>query len=101
MVGAARRKVLAEGLRGVFAAANRQSVLLFAGELADRWRPSHPKVSEHLEEKVEECLSCLPFPASHRRRTRTTNGQERFNQEIKRRTRVVRIFPIRRLAWVL
>jgi hypothetical protein len=95
MVGAARRKDLAEGLRGVFAAASRESALLFAEELADRWRPSHPKVSEHLEEHVEECLACLSFPASHRRRIRTTNGLERFNQELRRRTRVVRIFPNR------
>jgi putative transposase len=93
MVGAARRKDLAEGLRGVFAAASRESALLLAEELADRWRPSHPKVSEHLEEHVEECLSCLAFPESHRQRIRTTNGLERFNQELKRRTRVVRIFP--------
>ena len=93
MVGAARRKELAEGLRGVFAAASRESALLFAEELADRWRPSHPKVSEHLEEHVEECLACLSFPESHRRRIRTTNGLERFNQELRKRTRVVRIFP--------
>jgi putative transposase len=33
------------------------------------------------------------FPESHQRRIRTTNGPERLNQEIKRRTRVVRIFP--------
>jgi len=93
MVGAARRKDLAEGLRGVFAAASRESALFLAEELADRWRPSHPKVAEHLEEHVEECLACLAFPESHRRRIRTTNGLERLNQEIKRRTRVVRIFP--------
>ena len=37
----------------------------------------------------------LAFPESHRRRIRTTNGLERLNQEIKRRTRVVRIFPNR------
>ena len=41
------------------------------------------------------CLSCLSFPDSHRRRIRTTNGLERFNQELKRRSRVVRIFPNR------
>ena len=95
MVGAAKRKELAEGLRGVFAAASRGNALLFAEELANGWRPSHPKVSEHLEEHIEECLSCLAFPESHRRRIRTTNGLERLNQEIKRRTRVVRIFPNR------
>jgi transposase-like protein len=95
MVGHDRRKELAEGLRGVFAAASREVALRLAHELADRWRESHPKVAEHLEEHVEECLSCLAFPDSQRRRIRTTNGLERLNQEIKRRTRVVRIFPNR------
>ena len=52
-------------------------------------------MAEHIEEHVEECLSCLSFPESHRKRIRTTNGLERLNQEIKRRTRVVRIFPNR------
>lgn len=37
----------------------------------------------------------LAFPLKHRPRIRTTNGLERLNQEIKRRTRVVRIFPNR------
>jgi transposase-like protein len=58
-----------------------------------------PGVAEHLEEHVEECLSCLSclsFHESHRRRIRTTNGLERLNQEIKRRTRVVRIFSNRK-----
>jgi putative transposase len=95
MVGFGERGELAEGLRGVFAAPNRELALRAAEELADRWRRSHPKVAEHIEEYIEECLTCLAFPESHRRRIRTTNGLERFNQEIKRRTRVVRIFPNR------
>jgi putative transposase len=95
MVGATRRKELAAGLRGVFSAPTREAALELAEQLAERWRQSHPKVAEHLEEHVEECLACLAFPESHRRRIRTTNGLERLNQEIKRRTRVVRIFPNR------
>jgi hypothetical protein len=67
-----------------------------ASELAHKWRGrGHEKISEHLEEHIEECLTCLAFPESHQRRIRTTNGLERLNQEIKRRTRVVRIFPNR------
>lgn len=62
--------------------------------MAEKWRKKgNEKVAEHIEEHIEECLTCLAFPESHRRRIRTTNGQERLNQEIKRRTRVVRIFP--------
>ena len=95
MVGYAKRKDLAAQLRAIFAATSRDTALRLASELADRWRESHPKVACHLEEHVEECLSCLAFPESHRRRIRTTNGQERLNQEIKRRSRVVRIFPNR------
>ena len=77
----------------MFAAPSRETALRLASELAAHWRASHPRVAEHLEEHIEECLTCLSFPESHRRRIRTSGGLERLNQEIKRRTRVVRIFP--------
>ena len=94
MVGFAKRKDLAADLRAIFAATSRETALGTASSVAEKWREKgSPKVGEHLEEHVEECLSCLAFPESHRRRIRTTNGLERLNQEIKRRTRVVRIFP--------
>ena len=96
MVGHAKRKELAADLRGVFAAPDRRSALELASSVAQKWREKgYEKLAEHIEEHVEECLSCLAFPESHRRRIRTTNGLERLNQEIKRRTRVVRIFPNR------
>ena len=95
MVSFGERGALAEGLRGVFAAPSRELALRAAEELTDQWRRSHPKVAEHIEEHIEECLSYLAFPEAHRQRIRTTNGLERFHQEIKRRTRVVRIFPNR------
>ena len=49
--------------------------------------------TEHIEEHIEECLACLAFPKSHRRRIRTANGLERFNEEIKRRSKVVGSSP--------
>jgi putative transposase len=96
MVGIAKRKELGADLRAIFAATSREQALELASSAAEQWRgKGHEKVAEHIEEHVEECLSCLAFPESHRRRIRTTNGQERLNQEVKRRTRVVRIFPNR------
>ena len=97
MVGHARRKELASDLRAIFAAPDRNQALQIASSVAEKWRKEKgsEKVACHIEEHVEECLSCLTFPDSHRRRIRTTNGLERFNQEIRRRTRVVRIFPNR------
>jgi transposase-like protein len=58
MVGAARRKDLAAGLRGVFAAPTGEQALRNAEELAEAWRASHPKVAEHIEGHIEECLTC-------------------------------------------
>lgn len=64
-----------------------------AETVAARWEPTHPAVVRLIEEGVEDCLACLAFPLAHRARIRTTNGMERLNEEIRRRTRVVRIFP--------
>jgi len=96
MIGTARRKELAADLRAIFAAPARATALEIASSVAKKWhQKGHLRVAEHIEERVEECLTCLSFPGSHRRRIRTTNGLERLNQEIKCRTRVVRIFPNR------
>jgi putative transposase len=67
--------------------------MTMAEAVAARWESTHPAVARLLEEAVEDCLACLAFPLAHRPRIRTTNGMERLNEEIKRRTRVVRIFP--------
>lgn len=46
-----------------------------------------------IDEEITDCLACFCFPRAHRVRIRTTNAIERLNEEIRRRTRVVRIFP--------
>src|SRR4029453_13952888 len=65
---------------------------------ASAWKASHPHLAAKLDEEIEDCLACYAFPAAHRPRIRTTNGLERLNQELKRRTRVVRVFPHREAA---
>ncbi len=93
MVGAGRRRDLVADLREIFAATTREQTLTMAERVAARWEPGHPSVARLLEESIEDCLACLGFPLAHRPRIRTTNGLERLNEEIRRRTRVVRIFP--------
>lgn len=95
LVSQRRRRELADDLRAIFAASTRTQAMAAAQTAADRWRPTSPVVASRLEEDLEEALTCLSFPTEHRRRIRTTNGVERLNQELKRRTRVVRIFPNR------
>ena len=87
------RARLAADLKGIWAATTLPAALGTASRVADEWRDTHPKIADAVDESVEECLSVLHFPASHRVFLRTNNALERFNQEIKRRTRVVRIFP--------
>jgi len=53
----------------------------------------YPEVARLLDEHGEEILSVYQLPESHRKKMKSTNMLERFHQEIKRRTRVIRIFP--------
>jgi putative transposase len=46
-----------------------------------------------MEGNIPEGLTVLELPPKHRKRLRTSNGVERINKEIKRRTRVVSLFP--------
>ncbi len=98
LVPRSARKELAGDLREVFAAPDRESAMRIAERVADSWRPKYPKAARLIEDHIEQCLAVLALPASHRQRLRTTNGLERLNQEIKRRTRVIRIFPNRESA---
>jgi putative transposase len=93
MVGAGRRSELAADLREIFAATTREQAMTTAEVVSARWESSHPAVARLLEEGIEDCLACLAFPLAHRARIRTTNGLERVHEEIKRRPRVIRIFP--------
>jgi putative transposase len=95
MVGAKHRARLGEDLRGIFGATAEAPARGAAPPRASAWKASHPHLAAKLDEEIEDCLACYAFPAAHRPRIRTTNGLERLNQELKRRTRVVRIFPNR------
>jgi len=61
--------------------------------MAEDWAESYPKLIEKLEEELEHVIAVLNVPENHRKKLRTTNCLERLNREIKRRTRVVSIFP--------
>jgi len=58
-----------------------------------KYEAGAPKLAVWLEENIPQGLTVFDFPAEHRRRLRTTNGVERLNKEIRRRTRVASIFP--------
>ena len=59
----------------------------------DKWADKYPKLISWAEENIFETLTFYRFPPQHRIHLRSSNVLERLNQEIKRRTLVVRIFP--------
>ena len=62
-------------------------------DLSGRLESSHPKLAHFIDEGVEDVLTYLQFPEAHHRKIHSTNLIERLNREIKRRSRVVSIFP--------
>jgi putative transposase len=58
-----------------------------------KWQAKYPKLTSWVEENVEETLTYYRLPLAHHKHMKSTNMLERLNQELKRRTLVVRIFP--------
>jgi transposase-like protein len=84
---------VAAAIRAIFNASSLHAAKRLLEEMVQRYRASAPKLAAWMEEHLPEGLTVFAFPEAHRRLLRTTNGLERVNQEIRRRTRVVRIFP--------
>jgi transposase-like protein len=61
--------------------------------LKERLEEKAPSALETLEEGFYEATAVLALPGKYRKRLRTTNMVERFIQEIRRREKVIRIFP--------
>ena len=89
----AMRVEVAEDLRAVFNAPDRNEAERQLSLAVEKYRDTAPKLSAWMEDAVPEGLSVFALPSSHRRKLRTTNMLERLNKEIKRRTRVATLFP--------
>jgi transposase-like protein len=58
-----------------------------------KWQAKYPRLVAWVEDNIEETLSFYRLPRQHHKHLKSTNMLERLNEEIKRRTHVVRIFP--------
>lgn len=83
-------------LKSVFGEADPELVRELYHLACDRIAGFCPKAAELLEDAECDALAYLDFPFEHHRRLRTNNVQERANRELKRRSRVVQVFPSRR-----
>jgi transposase-like protein len=57
------------------------------------WQAKYPKLCEWVENNIEETFGFYRLPKEHHKHLKSTNVLERLNQELKRRTHVIRIFP--------
>lgn len=84
---------VAEDIRAIFTAPNKKEADRLLKMMVKKYESSAPKLSEWMEESLPEGFTVFDFPAAHRKCIRTSNALERLNKEVKRRTRVVGIFP--------
>ncbi|MQA92669.1 MAG: IS256 family transposase [Gemmatimonas sp.] len=90
----ALRSELLTGLRDVWAAPTRKEARSRVTRLIDTLRERKaPSAADWLEETVDQTLAFFVLPEAHRKRLKSTNSVEHDHAEIRRRTRVVRIFP--------
>lgn len=87
------KEEVANDIRAVFDATDREEADRVLNKVVEKYHRSAPRLSEWLITCVPEALTVFDFPIAHRTRLRTTNVVERMNREIKRRTRIVSIFP--------
>jgi putative transposase len=87
-----KREVAAD-IRAIFNAPDRVQAEAMLAKTVQKYEHSASRLADWMEGNLSEGLTVLAFPEAHRRFIRTTNGLERVSQEIRRRTRVVRIFP--------
>jgi transposase-like protein len=87
------RKTVASQLREIFNALTLELAEALLRKMVETYRKSVPDLAAWLETNVPESFAVFALPEGHRLRLRTSNSAERVNQEIKRRTRVARIFP--------
>jgi putative transposase len=80
-------------LKAIWLAPSAEGAKERAATLAQKYAVRYPKAIDTLENGLEDSLSFYSFPKLDARKIASTNMLERLNEEIRRRTRVVGIFP--------
>jgi transposase-like protein len=87
------KAMVAAAIRTIFAQPDRDAAGRQLRYVAETLAPHWPKAAQLLLDAEEDILAYMAFPKAHRTRIYSTNILERLNKEVKRRTKVVEIFP--------
>lgn len=85
--------VVSADIRKVFNAPDYENAERYLNQFVDKYQKTNPRLAAWADENLREGLSVFHIPENHRRKMRTSNLAERQMKEIKRRTRVVGVFP--------
>jgi putative transposase len=85
-------------VRAIFEAPDMETARLLLARFVADYAQTAPAAVATLERGFDDATAILALPVAYRKRLRTTNGVERLNEEIRRRERVIRIFPNRESA---
>lgn len=94
----ALQKEIHAKVRAIFEAPDAKTARMLLNQVLDEYRAKAAKAMDVLEEGFEDAIAVLELPERYRKRLRTTNSLERLNEEVRRRERVIRIFPNRESA---
>jgi putative transposase len=84
---------VAEDIRTIFNAPDRTTAEIYLAKAVEKYQKAASRLAGWMVTNIPEGLTIFSLPAAHRRLVRTTNGVERLHREIRRRARVVSIFP--------
>jgi len=86
------RREVSEDIRTIFNAPDRETAESYLKKVVEKYAILAPKLADWMEVNLPEGFTVFAFPKTHQRKLRTSNQLERLSQEIKRRTRIVRVF---------
>lgn len=90
---AGMRSEVAEDIRSIFDSPNIEMAEELLKKTVAKYARLAPKLADWMEVNIPEGFTMFAFLKAHQKRIRTSNQLERLSQEIKRRTRVIRVFP--------
>jgi putative transposase len=100
-VAATSMAEVAEDLKAVFRVRRKKTARVLAEEFKDLCEESYPKAISVFKTLIKDELTYLSYPESHHPKLRTANMLKRLFNELKRRTRVVGVFPNETSASIL
>ena len=88
-----KKAEVANDIRNIFNAPDLKEAERLLCNTIDKYKDSESKLADWMENNIPETFTVFKIPSKHQKKLRTSNMAERVNKEIRRRTKVVGIFP--------